>query len=104
VKLQAEMGSTLHIAQNSLDELKVGVVRVMHEEADLLHRMGQVRAREGEVLESARQAPVMRRIGDMMTILPRELRLGVQWGRDRIAVKHISPFKEFNGILLLRQE
>jgi hypothetical protein len=46
----------------------------------------------------------MRRIGDMMTILPRELRLGVQWGRDRIAVKHISPFKEFKGILLLRQE
>jgi len=54
----------LDVSQDAFDQRKVWLVGVVHEEADLLDSISQVRPCQSEVLERTRKAPVLRGIGN----------------------------------------
>ena len=55
------------VPKDALDERKVGLRRVMHEQADLLNRVRQVEAGQSEVLESSDEASVLDGVGNRGT-------------------------------------
>jgi hypothetical protein len=59
-------------------------------EAHLLNSVGDVRPREGQVLESASQAPVERRVSDRGPVVLIELRLSVDRRGAGLAVGHAN--------------
>jgi hypothetical protein len=63
----------------------------VHVEVHLVDAVGDVRPREGQVLEGAGQAPVGRRVGDQGPVVLRELRLIVDRRGAGLAVEHASP-------------
>ena len=58
----------LHISEDALDQRKVWLTRIMHEQADLLHCICKIRTRQGQVLKSTGEAAVLRGVGDRWTI------------------------------------
>jgi hypothetical protein len=70
-------------------------------QAHLLDCVGDVGSGEGEVLERAGQAPVGRRVGDRGPVVLRELRLSVDRRGAVLAVGHVSPLLDVDGVLTL---
>jgi hypothetical protein len=89
------------VAQNALESGEVGLSWGVHMKAHLLNGVGDVRPGEGEVLESARQAPVRCRVGDRGAVVLRELRLSVDRRGARLAVGHASPLQNVDSVLTL---
>jgi hypothetical protein len=58
VKKQAMVGSALDVPKDALHGREMGLTGVVHVEAHLLDRVGNVKPSEGEVLESPSQAAV----------------------------------------------
>jgi hypothetical protein len=104
VKLEAEVGGAMDVPEYALDEHKTGLARIMHEEANLLDGIGQVRASECKVLQSAGDAAVKCGIGKGATILARDFGLGVYGSGNWLTLKHFGTIKNFKCILLLRQK
>jgi hypothetical protein len=63
--------------------------------------VGDVRPREGEVLERVGQASVRRRVGDRGPVVLRELCLSVDIHGVGLAVGHAAPSRNVDGALAL---
>jgi len=61
--VEAGRECALHVAQDALDQREMWLVRVMHEEAHLMHGVPQVRPGECEVLQGTGEAAVLRGVG-----------------------------------------
>jgi hypothetical protein len=72
--------------------------------AHLLDNVGNVRPREGQILEHTSEAPVGCRIGDRWSIVLRELRLSVDRRGAGLVVVHASPLQDVESVLALVEE
>lgn len=73
----------------------------MHVETCLLHGVGEVWAREGEILERADDAAVERRIRHWCACAGGELALDINWRGSRCVVRHAGSVKDVFSILCL---
>jgi hypothetical protein len=64
VKKQAVVEGVLEVLKDALRGREMGLTGVVHVEAHLLNRIGNVRLGEGEILESPNQAAVSSRLTD----------------------------------------
>ena len=76
----------------------------MHMQANLLHRVGNVRARDCQILQSAGQAAIGRTVRKKVAIVAGHLLLRVYRCIRRLAVAHPDTFQEVGGALGLREE
>jgi hypothetical protein len=63
-KKQVEVEGALEVPKDALRGREMGLTKVVHVEAHLSDRIGNVRPGEGEVLESPSQAAVGSRVAD----------------------------------------
>jgi hypothetical protein len=82
----------------------VGLLVIVHVEADLLDGVGDVRVGECQVLEGPNEAPKLSRINNWRLRLGGELGLCVHWRRNRLAVHHGSSLKNIKSKLMLSEE
>jgi hypothetical protein len=82
----------------------MGFTRVVHVEADLLDRVGNVGPGEGEVLESLIQAAVGSRVVDGGPYVRGDLGPSVDRRGVGLAVAHASMLKDVSSILALVEE
>ena len=75
----------------------------MHVEAGLLYREGEVRARDGEVLEHPGQTAVSFGVVDWIAIIGGKLPFGVDWSWCRLAIRHADTFENVHSVPLLGQ-
>jgi hypothetical protein len=82
------------------------LARVVHEEADLLNSIRQVRTSQREVLEGADQTPVVGAVrgGERGAVGRRELGVSVNRSRCRVTLSHAGALEKVDGVLALRQE
>jgi hypothetical protein len=57
-------------------------------ETDLLNRVKNIQESESQVLQSADQVVIVRRVADRIACVTRELQRGVDWSSARFAVNH----------------
>ena len=76
----------------------------MHEHTDLLYCICEIRTRQGQVLESAGEAPVLRGVGDRRTLGSRELGMSVNRCRRRVTLGHAFPLEKIQRVLALAEE
>jgi hypothetical protein len=76
----------------------------VHVRAHLLDGVGNVRPREGKILEHTSEAPVGCRIGDRWSVVLRELRLSVDKRGAGLAVVQASPLQDVESVLALVEE
>jgi hypothetical protein len=76
------------VAKDPLDEDEMWLARRMHVEAGMLHRMGNIRAGERQILQGPGKAAVLRRVSKKGTIFSGELATSVNRSDRRIAVEH----------------
>ena len=81
--------------------MKVGFPGCMHEQADLLNGVNDIRSGEGEILKSTSKAPVQCRIINQRTRVSAELVGCIDRGGDRIVVTHLSASNNLSSILTL---
>ena len=91
-----------NVAQDTLQDSKVRLTRIMHVQANLLNGISDIRPGEGEVLQSTGETPEVGGILNRWTI-SRQLGVGVHRSRARLAlgrtcaaqnVKHVLPLRE----------
>jgi len=84
----------LHISEDALDQRKVWLTRIMHEQVDLLHSICKIRSSQREVLKCAGKTPVLGGIGDGRTLSGREIGTSVNRCRCRVTLGHACPLKK----------
>jgi hypothetical protein len=94
----------LEVAEDALDGYEMGIIGVVHVEAHLLDRVGDVRPSEGEVLESPSEAVVGSRVADGPLHIRGDLGLSVNWRGTGLAVAHASALKVVSSVLALVKE
>jgi hypothetical protein len=82
------------VANNPLESAEVGLPWGVHVKEHLLDNIGDVGSGECQVLESAGEAPVGRRVGIRGPVVLGELRLSVDGRRAGLAVGHASPLHD----------
>jgi hypothetical protein len=103
-KKQAEVEGALEVPKDALCGREMGLMRVVHVEAHLLDRVGNVGPGEGEVLESPSQAAVGTRVADWGAHVRGNLGLSVDWCGAGLVVAHASTLKDVPSILVLMEE
>jgi hypothetical protein len=78
--MQAKVHGAANVPKNTLHQGEVRGARSMHVYADLLHNIGDVRARESKVLKATSQTLVLHAIGKQITITRRKLGMSVDGG------------------------
>src|SRR4051812_29717998 len=91
----------MYIPENTLHQGPMGVTRSMHVEAHLLDIILNVRARQGEVLESTDDGAVEGCVGRRRALNEGHLGLRVDRHGSSLAVKHAILLQDLVGILLL---
>ena len=71
--METDRKGALHIQEDALDQRKVRLTRIVHEQADLLHWICKIRSGQREVLKGAGETPVLGGIGDGGALSGREL-------------------------------
>jgi hypothetical protein len=104
VKKQAEVEGALEVPKDALCGREMGLTRVVHVEAHLLDRIGNVRSGEGKVLESPSQAAVGSRVTDGGPHVGGNLFLSVDQRGAWLPVAHASMLKDVLSILALVEE
>jgi hypothetical protein len=92
------------IANDSLESGEVGLLWGVHVKAHLLDDVGDVGPGEGQILESAGEAPVGCRVGDRGPIVLGELCLSVDMRGVGLAIGHASPLQDVESVLALVEE
>lgn len=93
------------IAENALDNLLVMGKRALHELADFVDCKGELRSRDGHVLECTRSAPIKRRRIKFIMTIGSEIDPGSHMrGHNALCCVHIHSIQEIRSILFLRQE
>jgi hypothetical protein len=103
-KEQAVVEGALEVPKDALRDREMGLTGVVHVEAHLLDRVGNVRPGEGEVLESPSQAAVGSRVADEGPHVGGDLDLSVDQRGAELAVAHASTLKDILSILALVEE
>jgi hypothetical protein len=103
-KKQAEVEGALEVLKDVLCGREMGLTRVVHVEAHLLDRVGNVGPGEGEVLESPTQAVVGSRVADGAPHIGGDLGLSVDRRGAGLAVAHASTLKDVSSKLALVEE
>jgi hypothetical protein len=93
----------LDIAQDALNGRQVLFARVVDVKTHLLNDIGDVRAREGEVLESPGETPVLSWVGHGRAGRSGELGRRVDRCRGRLADSHAGVVQNLRCILGLRE-
>jgi hypothetical protein len=88
----------------SFTTMRRGSQGVVHVEAHLVDRIGDVRHGEGEIMESLDQAAVGSRVADRGPHVGGDLSLSVDWRGAGLAVAHASAPKDVPSILSLVKE
>jgi len=96
--------SALHVPEDALDKRKVGLARIVHEQADLLHCICEIRPSQREVLKGAGKTPVLGGVGDWRALCGRELGSSVNWCRSRVTLGHACTLEKIQRVLALREE
>jgi len=94
----------LHIAQDPLEQRKMRLAGIMHEETHLLNSVGDVGSSQREVLKCTGETPVLRGILNRITICCRQLGSSVNGCGCRVTLGHASTLKKIHRILSLRQK
>jgi hypothetical protein len=94
----------LEVPKDVLHGHEMGLTRVMHVEAHLLNRVGNIGPGEGEVLESPGQAVVGSRVTDGGPHIGGDLSLSVDRRGAGLVVAHASTLKDVASILALVEE
>jgi hypothetical protein len=84
------MGRALYIAKNAFNELKIGVSRIMHEEANMRDGIRNIRSSESEILQGTSETPIETRIKEPRPICGGQFGAGVSGCGDGIAIKYFS--------------
>jgi hypothetical protein len=103
-KKQAVVEGALEIPKDVLHGREMGLMGVVHVEAHLLDRVGNVGPGEGEVLESPSQATVGSRVVDRGSHVGGDLGPSVDQRGAGLAVTHASTLKDVPSILALVEE
>jgi hypothetical protein len=103
-KKQTVVEGVLEVAEDMLRSHEMGLLRVVHVEAHLLDRVGDVGFGEGEVLESSSQAAVGNRVTDVGARVGGDLGLSVDRRGVELAVAHASTLKDILSELVLVEE
>jgi hypothetical protein len=82
----------------------VGLPRVVHEQADLLHGISDVGPCERQVLEGSGNAPELRGVRNRRPRVVSQLHLKVDWSRTRLAVLHDYPLEDVKRVGALVEE
>jgi hypothetical protein len=101
---QAEVRRLTKIAQDALHGRQVGLPRVVHVQADLLHDISDVGPCERQVLEGFGNAPELRGVRNRRPRVVNQLRLEVDWSCTRLAVRHDCPLEDVKRVGALVEE
>jgi hypothetical protein len=82
----------------------VGLLRVMHVEADMLDSIDDVRTGECQILWGTNEAPKLSQISNRRPILDRDHCLHVHGCRNWLAFHHAGVLKDVKSVLVLREE
>jgi hypothetical protein len=103
-KKRAIVEGALEVAENPLCSREMGLPRVVHVEAHLLDRIGDIRPGEGEVLESPGYATVVGRVTDGGVRVGGDLGLSVDRCGAGLVVAHSSALEDIPSVLTLVEE
>jgi hypothetical protein len=95
---------TLEVPEDALHNREMRLTRVVHVEAHLLDRVGNVRSGEGEVLESPSQVVVDSRVVDGCPHVRGDLGLSVDRRGAGLTATHVSMLKNVLSILAMMEE
>jgi hypothetical protein len=101
---QAEVGRPTKIAQDALHGRQMGLPRVVHVQADLLHGISDVRTCERQVLEGSGNTPKLRGVHNRRPRVVSQLRLEVDWSCTWLAVRHDCPLEDVKRVGALVEE
>jgi hypothetical protein len=101
---QAEVGRPAKIAQDALHDRQVGLSRVVHVQADLLHGVSDVGPCERQVLEGSGNTLKLRGVRNRRPRVVSQLHLEVDWSRTRLAVCHDCPLEDVKRVDALVEE
>jgi hypothetical protein len=101
--MHTQVKSAFDVSKDPLHQVEMRLARCMHVEAGLLNGMGNVRASECQVLQSARKATILRGIRKKSTISSRQLTPDVNGSGARVALNHPCTLQELDGVLSLRK-
>lgn len=102
--MKTELCGAANVQKDAFQQRQMTVPWVVHVETRPLDRVGNVRARDGQVLKGARQAAIELGVEHWWTVRHGELALGIEGRTDRLAVRHPSTVEDVLGIPGLRQE
>jgi hypothetical protein len=103
-KKQAVVEGALEVPKDALRGCEMGLMGVVHVEAHLLDRVGNVGPGEGEVLESSSPAVIGSRVADGGLHIGGDIGLSVNRCGAGLAVTHASTLKDVLSILALVEE
>jgi hypothetical protein len=103
MELESMRQRTLDVAQDALNGRQALFARVVHVKTHLLNGVGDVRTREGEVLESPGETPVLSRVDHGRAGRSGELGRCVARCRGRLAGSHAGIVQNLCRILGLRE-
>jgi hypothetical protein len=104
VKKQAAVEGALEVSNDVLQGREMGLTEVMHVEAHLLDRVGNIGPGECEVLESSSQVAVGSQVADRGPHVGGDLGLSVDRCGAGLEVAHASTLKDVPSILALVEE
>jgi hypothetical protein len=94
----------MKIVQDALHDHQVGLPRVMHVQADLLHGISDGGSCERQVLEGSGNAPELRGIHNRRPHVIGQLCLVVDWSHTWLAVYHDCPLEDVKRVGALVEE
>jgi hypothetical protein len=99
MELESMRQHALDVAQDALNGRQVLFARVVHVKAHLLNGVGDVKARECEVLESPGETPILSRVGHGRAGRSGELGRHVDQCRGRLAGGHAGVGQNLRRVL-----
>jgi hypothetical protein len=98
---EAKVESALNITKNPLQGSKMRLTRVVHVKTDLLNSIYNVWASECQVLKSSSKTAKVCSIRHKGPLSCSNLRIGVNWSRARLALRHPGAIQNIQHILSL---
>jgi hypothetical protein len=101
--MHTQVKSAFDVAKDPLHQVEMRLARCKHVETGMLNAMGNVRAGECQVLQSAREATILHGIRKKSTISSRQFTPDVNGSGARVALNHPCTLQELDDVLSLRE-